>query len=184
MGRIGRLSFGGAVAQVALVHREVVDKHRWVSDARFFMRSTQEGGLAAGVVGALLAVWFTFLTCFAWIFLATPLAETPHDLPRLPGALAGVMAAVGGLIANLAAWSGLQVLFAERVTVRTSFDLPVLGSLDWRAAALALLAGLCLFGTRLGLARTLAVCAPAGGLLHCLQRYNVAVAGRVGEAEQ
>ena len=33
--RIGCLSFGGPAGQIALMHREVVDERRWVSDARF-----------------------------------------------------------------------------------------------------------------------------------------------------
>ncbi len=33
--RIGMLSFGGPAAQIALMHREVVEERRWISDARF-----------------------------------------------------------------------------------------------------------------------------------------------------
>jgi chromate transporter len=33
--RVGLLSFGGPAAQIAVMHREVVDERRWVSDARF-----------------------------------------------------------------------------------------------------------------------------------------------------
>jgi len=33
--RVGCLSFGGPAGQIALMHREVVDERRWVSDARF-----------------------------------------------------------------------------------------------------------------------------------------------------
>ncbi|MBR0647249.1 chromate transporter, partial [Plastoroseomonas hellenica] len=33
--KIGLLSFGGPAGQIALLHREVVDDRRWVSDARF-----------------------------------------------------------------------------------------------------------------------------------------------------
>jgi chromate transporter len=33
--RIGCLSFGGPAAQIALLHREVVDQRRWVGEARF-----------------------------------------------------------------------------------------------------------------------------------------------------
>ena len=33
--RIGVLSFGGPAGQIALLHAEVVDRHRWVSDRRF-----------------------------------------------------------------------------------------------------------------------------------------------------
>ena len=33
--RIGCLSFGGPAGQIALLHREVVDDRRWISDKRF-----------------------------------------------------------------------------------------------------------------------------------------------------
>ncbi|OJF90377.1 chromate efflux transporter [Pararhizobium antarcticum] len=34
-GRIGLLSFGGPAGQIALMHRELVDERRWVSESRF-----------------------------------------------------------------------------------------------------------------------------------------------------
>lgn len=34
-GRIGVLSFGGPAAQIALMHRELVDRHGWLSEAVF-----------------------------------------------------------------------------------------------------------------------------------------------------
>ena len=33
--RIGLLSFGGPAAQIALMHREIVDKHQWLSEKQF-----------------------------------------------------------------------------------------------------------------------------------------------------
>jgi chromate transporter len=33
--RIGCLSFGGPAAQIGLMHRDIVDQRRWVSDRRF-----------------------------------------------------------------------------------------------------------------------------------------------------
>jgi chromate transport protein ChrA len=33
--RIGCISFGGPVGQIAILHREVVETHRWVDDAEF-----------------------------------------------------------------------------------------------------------------------------------------------------
>ncbi|HYI83276.1 MAG TPA: chromate transporter, partial [Acetobacteraceae bacterium] len=33
--KMGLLSFGGPAGQIALLHREVVDERRWVSDGRF-----------------------------------------------------------------------------------------------------------------------------------------------------
>ncbi|WP_437166900.1 chromate transporter [Falsiroseomonas sp. E2-1-a20] len=33
--KIGLLSFGGPAGQIALLHREIVDERRWISDTRF-----------------------------------------------------------------------------------------------------------------------------------------------------
>lgn len=33
--RIGLLSFGGPAGQISLMHRELVEKRRWISDRRF-----------------------------------------------------------------------------------------------------------------------------------------------------
>ena len=34
-GRIGMLSFGGPAAQIALMHKELVDERAWISEQRF-----------------------------------------------------------------------------------------------------------------------------------------------------
>ena len=34
-GRIGMLSFGGPAAQIALMHKELVERHRWLSEDGF-----------------------------------------------------------------------------------------------------------------------------------------------------
>ncbi len=83
----------------------------------------------------------------------------------LSGALAAITAAVVGVVANLALWFALRVLFSERVRIAAgpmALDVPVLASLDVAAVALAVLAGLCLFRLRLGVVRTLAMTAAAG----------------------
>ena len=94
-----------------------------------------------------------------------------HDQPRLKGALAGVTAAVVGVIGNLALWFGLRVLFAEVTPIRLGpamIDVPVFATLQPAAVALALLAAGLLFGLRLGLAKTLAASALAGLALSLL----------------
>ena len=68
--RIGLLSFGGPAAQIAVMHREVVEQRHWVSDARFLhalnfcmllpgpeaqQLATYLGWLMHGVRGGLVA---------------------------------------------------------------------------------------------------------------------------------
>ena len=79
-------------------------------------------------------------------------------------ALAAVTAAVVGVILNLSLWFGLRVLFGRFETVdlgMLSLEVPVLQSLDWKAAALSVLAGIALFGFRAGVMVTLIVSAAA-----------------------
>ena len=114
------------------------------------------------MLGSLLTIWVTFAPCFAWIFLGAPYVERLHDQPRLKGALAGVTAAVVGVIANLALWFGLRVLFRQMAPGPLGLELPVPDSLDMHALLLALLAAVCLFRLKLGVVKTLGVAALAG----------------------
>jgi chromate transporter len=78
---------------------------------------------------------------------------------------------VVGVIANLALWFGLRVLFAEVREVRLgplALYLPVAATLDVQALILALLAAACLFRMKLGVLKTLGVAALAGLALRTL----------------
>ena len=124
--------------------------------------------VVAGSLGALLTLWVTFVPCFFWIFLGAPYIEALRGNKALSAALTAITAAVVGVIANLALWFGLHVLFHE---VRPwhfgpiAADLPVLASLDWRAALLAAAAMLAMLRFKLGMIPVLAGCAAAGVVL-------------------
>ena len=70
-----------------------------------------------------------------------------------------------GVIANLALWFALHVLFA-RVTVSTvgplRLQVPDLATFDWRAALIAGVAAVLIFRLNAGVVKTLAVAAIAG----------------------
>ena len=183
------VTFGGAYAVLAYVAQEAVEHYRWLSADQMLTglglaettpgplilvlqfvgflagHAAAGGGFWGGAAGALLTLWVTFAPCFAFIFLGAPFVERLHDQPRLKGALAGVTAAVVGVIANLALWFGLRVLFGEVRAVRAGplvLDLPAPASLDPAALFLAGLAAFCLFRARLGVVRTLGATALAG----------------------
>ncbi len=176
------VTFGGAYAVLAYVAQEAVEHYRWLSADQMLaglgLAETTPGPLilvlqfvgylAAGVPGALLVVWVTFAPCFAWIFLGAPYVERLHDVARLKGALAAVTAAVVGVIANLALWFGLRVLFGVILEVPVGpmrLEVPVVASLDPLALLLALLAAVALFRMKLGVVRTLGLTALAGLVL-------------------
>lgn len=66
--------------------------------------------LTAGILGALVTTYVTFLPCFFFIFAGAPFIEAMAGNQRLQAALTGVTAAVVGVILNLAVWFGHKVI--------------------------------------------------------------------------
>jgi len=69
------------------------------------------GREAGAALGALVTTYVTFLPCFIFIFVGAPYIEVVRGNPRLSGALAGVTAAVVGVILNLALVFGATVIW-------------------------------------------------------------------------
>ena len=183
------VTFGGAYAVLAYVAQAAVDSFGWLAPGEMadglglaettpgplimvlqfvgFLAAYRAPGaldpLLAGALGALLTTWVTFAPCFLWIFLGAPFVEALRSNVRLSAALTAVTAAVVGVILNLAVWFGLHVVFREaRPAFASGPDLPVLTSIDWRAALLAAFAMVLVFRLKLGVIPTLALCAAAG----------------------
>lgn len=185
------VTFGGAYAVLAYVAQAAVETYGWLGAGEmvdglglaettpgplilvlqfvgFLAAWRAPGGLdpiVAGSLGGLLTLWVTFAPCFLWIFLGAPYVEALRGNKALSAALTAITAAVVGVIANLALWFGLHVLFRE---VRPwhfgpiAADLPALASLDWRAALLAAAAMVAMLRFKLGMIPVLAGCAAAG----------------------
>src|SRR5207248_1412739 len=87
-----------------------------------FMAAYRDPGslppMLAGTLGGLLATWTTFVPCFLWIGLGAPFIERLRSNKPLNGALAGVTAAVVGVILNLAVWFALHTWFRETVPLQ------------------------------------------------------------------
>jgi chromate transporter len=69
--------------------------------------------LAAGILGALVTTYVTFLPCFFFIFAGAPFIEAMAGNQRLQAALTGVTAAVVGVVLNLAVWFGHKVILPD-----------------------------------------------------------------------
>jgi len=191
---VALVSFGGAYAVLAYVAQEAVQTYGWVTPGEMLdglgMAETTPGPLIlvvqfvgfmgayrladgldpllAGVAGAVLVTWVTFVPCFLWIFLGAPYVEYLRGSRALSAALAGVTAAVVGVIVNLALWFALHVVFeevGERVVGPVRLYQPEWSSFDPVAAALALAALALVFWRRWGVLRTLGVSAAAGAAL-------------------
>jgi chromate transporter len=189
------VTFGGAYAVLAWVAQEAVGTFGWLAPGEMldglgmaettpgplimvtqfvgFMGAFRDPGtlspLLAGTLGGLLTTWVTFAPCFLWIFLGAPYIERLRENTALSAALAGITAAVVGVILNLALWFGLHVLFDE-VRVFTGFgmalDVPLLRSIDPAAAFLTAAALVAVFRFKVGLIPVLMGCAAAGVLLY------------------
>jgi len=125
--------------------------------------------MLAGTLGGLFATWCTFVPCFLWIGLGAPFIERLRDNKPLNGALAGITAAVVGVILNLAIWFALHTWFHEVRQLRgfgLSFDMPVLSSVDPWALLLSAAAVVAIFRFKAGMIQTLLACSLAGILLY------------------
>lgn len=187
--KLAVVTFGGAYSVLAYMAQQAVETYGWLSAGEMldglglaettpgplilvtefvgFLAGFRHGGepkLAFGLLGAAVTLWATFAPCFLWIFVGAPYVERMSASPRLAGALAGVTAAVVGVILNLSVWFALHVIFgAVTATWHGPVRLwtPVPASLNIEALSLSVLAAVLLFGLRLGIAGTLAVTAVA-----------------------
>ncbi|HLP82390.1 MAG TPA: chromate transporter, partial [Nitrosomonas sp.] len=111
----------------------------------------------AGMAGALVATWFTFLPSFLFILLGAPAVEaTRHDI-KYTAPLTGITAAVVGVIVNLAVFFAYHVLWPDGID----------GSFDWLSALIGIAAFIALFRYRVGIVTVMSACAMIG-LAHSL----------------
>jgi chromate transporter len=111
--KTGLLSFGGAYASLVFVQRGAVAQYQWLSDGQlldgvalsvatpgpFMLFTTFVGYLASGVPGAVLATFFVFLPSFIFVIAGVHYVEKLRDNRPIQAFLAGVSAAVVGVIA-------------------------------------------------------------------------------------
>ena len=189
------VTFGGAYAVLAYVSQQAVETYGWLSPGEMLdglgMAETTPGPLiqvvqfvgflgawrhpgelspaAAALLGSAVTTWVTYVPCFLWIFLGAPYIEALRGRRGLSTALAGITAAVVGVILNLAVWFSLHTLFGEVDEVRRfgmRLLVPDWNTLDPAALAIAAFAFLALFRWKLGMLKTLALSAAAGLLWH------------------
>ncbi|CAN5136884.1 chromate transporter [soil metagenome] len=119
----------------------------------------------AGLAGGLMAAWTTFAPSFLWIFAGGPFVERLRTRPRPARALALVSAAAVGVIANLAVWFTVHLLFRTGgVHAWGPFhaELPDIASLNFSAAGLTVLACGLVFALRAPILAVVGVMVAAG----------------------
>jgi chromate transporter len=189
------VTFGGAYAVLAYVAQQVVQGYGWLTTGNmidglalaettpgplilvlsfvgFYAAHQQPGALApmlAGTLGAIFVTWVTFVPSFIWIFLGAPYVERLRKNRYLSAALTMVTAAVVGVIANLALWFALHVLFRQVTDVSVgvaTFTWPDWRGADLAAIALSLAAALALLHWRINLVKVLLASGAVGYLAH------------------
>ncbi len=132
------VTFGGAYAVLVYAGQQAVEVYGWLKPGEMvtglglaettpgplilvlvfiaFVGGSRVAGMdpfTGGMLGGLTALWFTFVPCFLWVFAGAPYIEAAGRVKWLSAALSAVTAAVVGVIANLALWFGLHVLFGD-----------------------------------------------------------------------
>ncbi|GAA5107727.1 chromate efflux transporter [Alloalcanivorax gelatiniphagus] len=185
------VTFGGAYAVLAYVAQQAVEVYEWLLPGEMVrglaLAETTPGPLimvvqfvafvgayrapgdldpwAAAVIAALLTTWVTFVPCFLFILLGAPYVERLRGNRALATALAGITAAVVGVIASLAVFFALHTLFdaTGRVTAGPlDVEYPHLASIDVAALAITALGCALVFWRGWSVLRTLGACALAG----------------------
>jgi chromate transporter len=123
--KLGFTSFGGPVGQISMMHQELVERRRWISEQRFlhalnytmvlpgpeaqqlatyigWLMHGVRGGITAGVLFVLPSLFI--LMTLTWIYLAF------GNLPAVQGILYGIKPAVTAIVAFAAYRIGSRTL--------------------------------------------------------------------------
>jgi chromate transporter len=110
--KTGLFSFGGAYASLIFLQRGAVDQYHWLTASQlldgvalsvatpgpFMLFTTFVGYLAGGLPGALIATFFVFLPSFIFVLGGAHYVEQVRNNRAVQAFLAGVSAAVVGVI--------------------------------------------------------------------------------------
>jgi chromate transporter len=179
------LTFGGAYAVLPYVYQGAVETYGWLTPPQMIdglaLGESTPGPLImvvafvgfvgawtrqvfgadslalAGIAGATVATFFTFLPSFLFILAGAPLIESTHGQLKFTAPLTGITAAVVGVIVNLAVFFAWHVLWPHGWIAGASargFD--VAAFVIFAAAAAAL------FRFRAGVIPVIIACGAAG----------------------
>ncbi len=185
------VTFGGAYSVLGYVAQQAVDHYGWITTADMatglglaettpgplimvvqfvgFLGAYNNPGslppLVAGILGAIITVWVTFIPCFLFIFLGAPYAERLRENQHLSHALTFISAAVAGVILNLAVWFALNTMFTESNPASwgpINVSIPEISSVNTSAIAISLVAALLVFRFKLPTLQVLGICSALG----------------------
>jgi chromate transporter len=185
------VTFGGAYAVLAYVAQRAVEAYGWLSAREMvrglglaettpgplimvvvfvaFLGAYREPGSlppwAAAVIASLLVTWAIFVPCFVFIFLGAPYVERLRGNRALGAALAGITAAVVGVIANLSYYFAVHTLFRQTKKVESGplhLTVPIWHTARPVSIVIACLAAVLTFRLGWSVLRILGICAALG----------------------
>lgn len=120
--RVGMLGYGGGPSSIPLVHKEVVDKYKWMNDDEFAdvlaLGNTLPGPIATkmagyigyrvgGILGLINATLSTILPTIVLMIVLLTTISSIKDYPWVQGMTAAVVPVVGVMLATLT-WDFLK----------------------------------------------------------------------------
>lgn len=123
--RLGFINFGGPAGQIAIMHRELVEKKRWVSERQYLRTlnfcmllpgpeaqqvATYIGWRLHGVLGGIVAGSFFVIPSIFVLWLLSYLAVAHSDVPAITGLLYGVQPVVIAIVVEAVLRIGRRAL--------------------------------------------------------------------------
>ena len=179
------VTFGGAYAVLPYVYQGGVETFQWLSAAQMIdglaLGETTPGPLimvvtfvgflggwnqavlgpeqvlAAGILGATIVTYFTFLPSFLFILLGAPAVEATREDVKFVAPLTAITAAVVGVIINLALFFAYHVLWPHGFGAGFEWPAALIGTAAFvalfvfRVSIIQVIAGAAVVGLALGL---------------------------------
>jgi chromate transporter len=123
--RLGFINFGGPAGQIAIMHRELVEKKRWVSEGQYLRTlnfcmllpgpeaqqvATYIGWRLHGTLGGVVAGAFFVIPSIFVLWLLSYLAAAHSDVPAIRGLLYGVQPVVIAIVVEAVLRIGRRTL--------------------------------------------------------------------------
>jgi chromate transporter len=177
------LTIGGAYAVLPYVYQGGVEHYGWLTGPQMMdglaLGETTPGPLimivtwvgylggvakevfanpvAAGIAGAAVATFFTFLPSFLFILAGAPLVEATRGAIRFTAPLTGITAAVVGVILNLAVFFAWHTFWPKGTQAA-----PFAGTFEWFPVIVAIAAFVALWKVKADIMKVIGVCALLG----------------------
>src|ERR671929_870705 len=123
--KLGFINFGGPAGQIAIMHRELVERKRWVSEGQYLRAlnfcmllpgpeaqqvATYIGWRLHGTLGGLVAGSFFVIPSIIVLWLLSYLAAAHSDVPAITGLLYGVQPVVIAVVVEAVLRIGKRTL--------------------------------------------------------------------------